>query len=223
MTGETPAPNVLFQLSGVGVVETDHATGRFLQVNETFCEWLGYREAELRTLTYLELTHPDDRGRDAERFAALVRGEQRADRSLTRVLRKDGAVRWLELNITLVDDDHRTRNLAVAVDATERVMAEKRAHRTIQALMSDADAFDRRVRARLAHVNREDADASAELTKRERDILGLLAQGRSNRDIAAALGLTTTTVRNYVSDVYRKIGVHSRTQALLWARARGVG
>ena len=139
------------------------------------------------------------------------------------MLRKDGAVRWLELHTTLVRDGPQTRNLAIAVDATERVVAEKRTRRAVQALLSDADAFDRRVRARLAHAGREDAGASAGLTKRERDILGLLAQGRSDRDIAASLGLTATTVRNYVSDVYRKIGVHSRTEALLWARARGVG
>jgi DNA-binding NarL/FixJ family response regulator len=60
------------------------------------------------------------------------------------------------------------------------------------------------------------------LTSRERDVLDLLAQGRSNPQIAARLGLTRKTVSNYVSAILVKLQVGSRTEAAAQARrARG--
>ena len=52
MTTDTPARDPLFPLTGVGVVETDLATGRLVRANRTFCELVGYSEAELRGMTY---------------------------------------------------------------------------------------------------------------------------------------------------------------------------
>lgn len=62
----------------------------------------------------------------------------------------------------------------------------------------------------------------AELTKRQRDVLGLVAQGKSNMEIATALGLSDKTVRFHVSIILRTLNVHNRTQAaLIAARAAG--
>jgi len=59
------------------------------------------------------------------------------------------------------------------------------------------------------------------LTAREREILNLLARGRSNRDIAEELFITNKTVKNHLSRIYEKISVHSRAEAIaLWL---GVG
>jgi DNA-binding NarL/FixJ family response regulator len=55
------------------------------------------------------------------------------------------------------------------------------------------------------------------LTFRERDILRLIAQGRSNKEIAASLHLTEGTVKGYVSAIFDKLGVADRTQAALYA------
>lgn len=60
------------------------------------------------------------------------------------------------------------------------------------------------------------------LTPRERDVLRLLAAGRSNKAIAAELGLTIGTVKGYVSTVLAKLGVSSRTQAALYAAEHGL-
>lgn len=54
---------MLLQLTGVGVVQTDLEIGRFLRANEAFCEMVGYSKAELRGMTYAELTHPAERVR----------------------------------------------------------------------------------------------------------------------------------------------------------------
>lgn len=60
-----------------------------------------------------------------------------------------------------------------------------------------------------------------ELTDREREILGLIVQGRTNTQIAQSLALTPKTVRNYVSNVLAKLQVHDRAQAVVRAREAG--
>jgi DNA-binding NarL/FixJ family response regulator len=65
--------------------------------------------------------------------------------------------------------------------------------------------------------------AFPELTEREREILALIAAGRGNQEIAAALCLTLKTVRNYVSNIYSKLQVADRVQAALRAREAGLG
>lgn len=62
-----------------------------------------------------------------------------------------------------------------------------------------------------------------ELTVREREILDLIAQGKSNNEIAAQLVLSPGTVRNYVSNVFSKLQVADRAEAMLKARDAGLG
>ena len=61
------------------------------------------------------------------------------------------------------------------------------------------------------------------LTKRELDILALLAEGRSNRDISRQLFLSEKTVKAHLAAVFRKLGVTNRTQAAMAAVGMGMG
>ena len=65
--------------------------------------------------------------------------------------------------------------------------------------------------------------AFPELTARERDILELLALNLSNQEIAGRLGLSTKTVRNYTSNIFSKLQVAGRAEAILRARDAGLG
>jgi DNA-binding NarL/FixJ family response regulator len=65
-------------------------------------------------------------------------------------------------------------------------------------------------------------DRLAELTPRERDVLGLLGQGMSNRQIADALYVAEKTVKTHMSSILTKLRVHDRTQAALFAARHGV-
>lgn len=77
--------------------------------------------------------------------------------------------------------------------------------------------------ARLAPPARPpDAGLPEPLTEREREILQLLAQGLSNREIAQRLFLAEGTVKNYVTRILGKLGVRDRTQAALRARELGL-
>ena len=63
------------------------------------------------------------------------------------------------------------------------------------------------------------------LTARERETLALIATGKSNDEIAQEMQISLNSVKSYIRSAYRKTGVQSRSQAVLWAviarRARG--
>jgi DNA-binding NarL/FixJ family response regulator len=61
----------------------------------------------------------------------------------------------------------------------------------------------------------------ASLTPREREVLAALSTGASNKDICRQLGIAFDTVKIHVQSIYRKLGVHNRTKAALWAAQHG--
>jgi len=74
----------------------------------------------------------------------------------------------------------------------------------------------------MRHVSGREAAPHDSLTPREFNILKLIAEGRSNKEIALALHLTEGTVKGYVSTIFDKLGVDDRTQAALYAVKHGL-
>jgi DNA-binding CsgD family transcriptional regulator len=60
------------------------------------------------------------------------------------------------------------------------------------------------------------------LTDREREVLALICEGRSDAEMSQMLRLSQNTVRNHVASLYRKIGVNRRSAAIIWARERAL-
>jgi HD-GYP domain-containing protein (c-di-GMP phosphodiesterase class II) len=85
----------------------------------------------------------------------------------------------------------------------------------------DAESVEA-VLAAAGHRSLRRTPRSAGLTAREVEVLRLVAQGRSNREIAAELFIAEKTARNHVERVYSKLGVNNRTQASLAAIDRGL-
>jgi pimeloyl-ACP methyl ester carboxylesterase/DNA-binding CsgD family transcriptional regulator len=73
-----------------------------------------------------------------------------------------------------------------------------------------------------AAADRAAAARLRELTVREREILALLATGQNNQAIAASLGLSEKTIRNYLTRIFEKLAVSSRAQAIVLARDHAV-
>lgn len=125
------------------------------------------------------------------------------------------------LVVTMVDDDDTVvaamragaRGYVLKGASSEEVAA------AIRTVMAGGAVFGAGVAARLLAQSRapEPGDG-AELTAREREVLGLLAQGSTNKQIALALGLSLKTVQNYVSNILGKLQVADRTQAALRAQ-----
>jgi len=72
-----------------------------------------------------------------------------------------------------------------------------------------------------AKVN-SDTDVYADLTPREREVLRLIASGRSNKEIAAQLGISERTVKTHISNIFSKLELTDRTQAALFVHNRGM-
>jgi DNA-binding NarL/FixJ family response regulator len=79
------------------------------------------------------------------------------------------------------------------------------------------DAAVARLLAQRMRDKRSGREPVEPLTDRERDVLRLVGQGMSNKEIAAALFITERTARTYVSNILGKLGLASRTQAALYA------
>ncbi len=92
-----------FEQTAVGVahVSTD---GKFLRVNEKFCEIVGYSEEEMRKLTFQEITHPDDLNTDLEHVQQVLKGTRENYSMDKRYYRKDGSIIWINLAVSLVFD-----------------------------------------------------------------------------------------------------------------------
>ena len=63
----------------------------------------------------------------------------------------------------------------------------------------------------------------APLTEREREILGFIGQGRNNAEIAQRLTLSGKTIRNHITNIFSKLQVADRAQAIILARDAGLG
>ena len=94
------------------------------------------------------------------------------------------------------------------VDAVRRVAAG-------QSLLDPA--VTTRVLERLRHADDDEPTELAQLTEREREILELIAEGLTNRQIGQRLYLAEKTVKNYVSSLLAKLGLERRTQAAVLA------
>ena len=117
----------LFDLSSVGAIQCDAADGRFIQVNRKYCEITGYSEAELRSMTRRDVTHPDDRAIQESRSSKLLAGEITEYNVQKRLVRKDGSTRWVDITCTALwgHGQKPSHYLAVIVDITEKRMADE--------------------------------------------------------------------------------------------------
>lgn len=115
-----------FYSDGVGNAQMNSATGRYLRVNQRFCEITGYPKKELLLMAYTDLVHPDDRASDYAAHQSLLGGEISGICREKRYVRKDGRIVWVNINAALIDtpEGQPRRTLAVIHDITERRHAE---------------------------------------------------------------------------------------------------
>lgn len=89
--------------------------------------------------------------------------------------------------------------------------------RAVRAVARGEMPLDPRVTRALVE-RRESVPTADELTEREQEVLGLVAEGLTNKLIARRLGISEKTVKAHLTRVFGRIGVSDRTQAALWAR-----
>jgi PAS domain S-box-containing protein len=87
---------------GMALVGTD---GRWLQVNRSLCQMLGYSEEELLGKTFQGITHPDDLDADLDHVRRMLTGEIETYQMQKRYLHADGRVVWSLLSVSMVHDE----------------------------------------------------------------------------------------------------------------------
>lgn len=95
--------------------------------------------------------------------------------------------------------------------------------RAIEAVHRGESVVDPRVARSAAELTRAAVGSGRALSPQERRILKLVADGKSNREIAGNLGLSATTVRNYLSNAFQKLRIRRRSQAAALFRWRSDG
>lgn len=100
--------------------------------------------------------------------------------------------------------------------------------RTVQAVAEGQALFGPAIASRLTTFFQKGSQMEAavvpfpELTDREREVLALIAQGLNNHDIAARLHISGKTVSNHISNIFNKLQVADRAQAIIKARDAGI-
>lgn len=108
---------------GVALVAPD---GRFLRINQRFCEILRYEKQELEALAIADVTHPEDQSTDYDYIQRAVSGELSTYSREKRCIRKDGSTVWVILTVSLIRKEDRQPDYFVGIvqDITHRKRAE---------------------------------------------------------------------------------------------------
>ena len=212
-----PVPMAIIVLEGL----------RLLDVNDAFTAVTGWRREEV-----VGRNEPD----------LALWGSSETSQALEQQVKRNGHVHSVEIQLRNKDGTtcdyllsaekvmiHQEQCvLSVMQDITERKQMETQLLSAIEAVMQDTSWFGQKIVEKLATLTRS-TGASRQppetntLSARGREVLDLVAQGLSDQEIAEKLGVTRNTIRNHVSAIYSKLGVHRRSAVVVWARERGLG
>jgi PAS domain S-box-containing protein len=141
----------IFDQAAVGVALVEIATGRFLKVNQKFCDILGLTSDEVTATTFKAITHPDDLQTTMDKMQELLDGVVQSFSVEKRYYHKSGSEVWGNLTVSAMQDmDGRSRyHIAVVEDITQRRQAEIEVRQALdklrQALVSTVGALSNTV------------------------------------------------------------------------------
>lgn len=211
----TPVPTLVCSADRLSILET----------NEAFSTVTGHGAEEVIGKT-IAASGVFEHTADALQLGAALAGQGALHNLELRVSRKGGGALDCLVSAETVSIHGAECYLLVLLDISERKRSEMELVTAIETVMQDASWFSQTLIEKLANVRRTNAPGIrqaelGELTARERDVLGLICEGLADKEVAARLGLAPNTVRNHVAALYSKLGVHSRSEAIVWARERG--
>lgn len=150
-----------FEQAAVGIA---HAAleGQFLKLNQKFCDLVGYTHEELLTLTFQDITYPDDLYADLEYMRQLLAGEIETFLMDKRYIRKDSSLIWVKLTVSLVRDSSGEPNYVIA--AIQDITQLKEIQ---QALHQANEGLELRVQERTAALRDANQQLQREMTERQ--------------------------------------------------------
>jgi len=214
-----------FRMAPVAMAIVTADRFELLDVNDGFAAMTGHAQADLLGKSADEIGLWAERGAWS-RIEGRLAGDGHVRNVDVQIRTRDGDVRDCVVSADPVGIHGRDCLLVALLDISDRKRTEMELVYAIETAMQDASWFSRTLIEKLANVRRANApDAGAQLsdlTARERDVFDLLCHGLADKEIAGRLGLAPNTVRNHVATIYAKLDVHSRGEAIVWARERGI-
>lgn len=215
-----------FRLAPVPMKITTLDGFRILDVNDAFLKDTGWSVEEVigRSPAEIELWDTSETRRKLEKELVETGGFRGYEAKLKS---KDGTIHDCLVSAETVVIGGETCVLDVFQDITRRKTSETELVNAIEAVMSDTKWFSRNVMDKLANMRSPQPDGKtkaglSDLTAKEREVLSYVSLGLADAEIADRLCLAKSTIRNHVARIYGKIDVHRRSEAIVWARERGI-
>lgn len=174
-----------FEQAAVGVAHVSTA-GKFLEINERFCEIVGYSKSEMLELTFQDITHRDDLDTDLAHVQELLEGKSRSYSMEKRYLRKDGEYVWVNLTVSLLRDDTGQPRWFVSVveDITEHKLAAASVEmyqRRLQGLLAEQGHAAEKDRERISWTLHDGAAQNLASALIKLDLIGSHLPGPENQ------------------------------------------
>jgi PAS domain S-box-containing protein len=215
-----------FRLTPVPTLVCNAANRQVVDINEAFMNITGYISEELIGKSIEDIDFIDSPQASTQLFTTLEKAGNLDGLDL-KIRKKGSEVIDCVLSADTVSIQDVPCYLLVLMNITERKRSELELVAAIEEVMQDASWFSQTLIEKLANAKSVNSPnvpniSFTDLTARERDVLGLICEGLADKEIASRLKLAPNTVRNHVATVYSKLGVHSRSAAIVWARERGL-
>jgi PAS domain S-box-containing protein len=149
-----------FEQAAVGMAHID-ADGRFIRLNQKYCDILGYTQEEIAGKTFLSLTHPDDAQISEKYFNELKLGKTNSYSFEKRYIRKDGSPVWANATVSAVRKEDGSIKYIIAV--IEDISARKRAE---EELKKARDELEARVKERTLELEVANKALMSEIEQR---------------------------------------------------------
>jgi len=169
--------------------------------NPSISRILGYKQGELGPTDMFAVIHPDDMPRITRRLARMIQNpDDTGGHAQCRVRHKDGTWRLVDAVANNLLQNPTVKGIVVVIHKISRRQQDARALAEEEAVLAARKKY--------------------RLTVSEHRVLALIAEGRSNPQIAEQLVISPSTVRFHVTGILRKLGVTSRTEAAAVALRR---
>jgi len=116
----------IFDQAAVGIAQIETQTGKFVRINQKYCDIVGYRKEEMNGATFMEITHPDDLQEDLDNMEKIKNGTINEFSMEKRYFHKNGGIVWVNLTVSPMEkkESRPTFHIAVVQDISRRKQAE---------------------------------------------------------------------------------------------------
>ena len=137
----------IFEQAALGIANIDSTSGKFIEINENFCELLGYSESEMKKKDFQSITHLDDLGKDLEYIKKIESGVIEQYSMEKRYYTKQGKIIWVNLSVTPLFLNNNFKDytfISIVEDITKRKESEQillYAQHRIESLINTIDGI----------------------------------------------------------------------------------